>query len=568
MSKAYAQANAKKKKETSPKKASSPSVSQRKKAAQNQKTYGNTEGKVERPNRQKTYATAKQMTDPKEARRQESARNVSSTAKRFADERSRTSAQNQKTFGNTSGTVQKVDLPKKTAQQKAEDRAMAQRVKSGIQTAEDERKIKERNEHRVEVAKNTGRAAKKGALDTVTGYGKTLADLDEMAKSTKKWSEAKSMKLGYAEDDIVNRAKVEGERQKSIKEARQFREDLGKKQDKRQEEFDELTKDATGFEKALYGAAESGTGMLLDQAVGMATGTGMFGSLASMGIRTYGTTRGQAEKEGATEAEDRLYALAQAGKEVGTELMFPGAGLAKGYALKSTGKAVGLPLAEKAAYALTKGLTGKKADIATAGLKLLGGTAEENAEEAVGWGLDPLLKEAIYGRNVRQRTAEALRSNLPEVTSKEDADRVAAYFSTDKFENELTQEYIDSGLSKKEASELATEMRDYYVAYYSNDKEKLAELEDDLAQKLSGQEKLKPGSWSMDELMDTFASTTLLTMTTGLPGGISSSVRGNQMFDSPDSFLRQKFGDDAVKVVTDAVKNTSDPEMSARAQAI
>lgn len=517
---------------------------------------------------QSPSVSSQRTVDPKEARRQESARNVRTTASRFANENRRTAGQNQKTYGNTEGRTQTIDLPQKTPHERAEDRARGQRVKSGIQTAEDERKIRERNEHRVEVAKNTGRASVKGAKDTLTGYGKTLADVDEMAKSNEKWTEAKAMKLGVDRNDRKKMDEIEKERQESIKQSREFRMDLQRKQEERQAKFDEQTKDANELEKALYGAAESGTGMLIDTGIGAVTGTGQIGALASMGLRTYGTTRGQAEKEGATENEDRLYSLAQAGKEMGTELMFQGAGLAKGYAVSKSGKAVGLSLADKAANALTKGLTGKKADIVSAGVKVLGGTGEENIEELAGWMADPVLKEAIYGRNVRQRTAESLRANLPEVTSKEDADRVAAYFSTDKFETDLTQDYINSGLSKKEASELAQEMRDYYVAYYSNDEETLNALEDDLSQKLSGQQKLSKSSWSSDELIDTFASTTLLTLGTGLPGGITSSVKGNQMFDSEDSFLRQRFGDNAVKLVTDAVKNTSDAEMSAKAQAM
>ena len=496
------------------------------KTAQKQQTVENNTRPTQTVARQSRERTA----DPKEARRQESQAQAKSTVKKVQSTiqkaqqtapARRTAGQNQKTYGNTEGVAQTINIPKRTAQQKAEDRARGQRVKSGIQTAEDERKIRERNEHRVEVAKNTGRAAVKGAKDTLTGYGKTMADVDEMAKSNEKWTEAKAMKLGVDWNDRKKMAEIEHERQESIKQSREFRMDLQKKQEERQAKFDEQTKDANELEKALYGAAESGTGMLIDTGIGAVTGTGQIGALASMGLRTYGTTRGQAEKEGATASEDRLYSLASAGKEVATELMFQGAGLAK--QAYSKGK-IGLPLAEKAANALTKGLTGVKADAVGAGVKLLGGTAEENIEEFVGWGADPIIKELTYGRNVRNRMKESLRSNIPQIGSDEDAAQVASYFSTSKFTDDLTADYVKSGMSEEQASELAAEMRDYYVAYYSGDHERLEQLEEDLASKLSGQEKLSRKSWSKEELLDTFAATTLLTMSTGLPGAVKTSV--------------------------------------------
>ena len=446
----------------------------------------------------------------------------------------------------------------------ADNKAFMQRQKSGTLTTADKQRIEQTSQRRAEVARNTGAAARKGAEDSITGYRKTLADLAEMTQSTDRASYGQAAKLGIDKDeDIVEWAKLEGRRKKGYKQAKEQRLALQEKQDERQAEWDERTKNATGFEKALYGAAESGTGMLVDIGVGAATGTGQFGALASMGLRTYGTTRGQAEKEGATEKEDRLYSLMQAGKEVGTELMFTGAGLAK----KAYGK-VGLSLADRAANVLTKGLTGTKADIVGAGVRLLGGTAEENIEELAGWGADHLIKELTYGKNVRQRTAESLRANIPQITNKAEADKVAAYFNTSEFTDELTKEYKKSGMSDDEANALAEEMRDYYLAYYSGDQKKLEELEDDLSRKLSGQPGLSKKSWSFDELGETFAATTLLTLATGLPGAVKTSVKGNQAFNDPNSPLKLKFGDNAAKLVANAVKNVSDKELSVKAEAM
>ena len=440
-----------------------------------------------------------------------------------------------------------------------ENRGFMQRQKSGTQTSEDLKKARQMNQRRAKVVKNTGAAATKAVQDTVSGYGQTLADVDEMAKSNRNWTTAKAQKMGIDLNDRARVAKVEQERQQSIKEAREFRQELFDKQEQRQAKWDERTKNAKGLEKAWYGAVESGAGMLADTLVGAATGTGQFGALASMGLRTYGPSANQARKEGATDKEARLYGLAQSGKEMATELMFQGAGLAKA----AYGK-TGLSLADKAANTLTKGLTGIKADVVGAGVRALGGTAEENVEELAGWMADPVIKELTYGKNVRKRMQENLRANIPQIGSDADAANVASYFSTPKFTDDLTKEYVKSGMSKDKASALAAEMRDYYVAYYSGDQAKLAALEEDLAAKLSGQDKLSLKSWSMDELKDTLASTTLLTLATGMPGAVNSSIKGNRIFDSDE--VKAVFGADAVRKVADAVKNTSNREMSLKAE--
>ena len=541
---------------------------------QNQKPYGTTQPKVtqRQPTPRARTATQQRSVDPKETRRQESARTMRSAARSFASEDRRTAAQ-----------AQKMNMPTAEQQRKArqatkavgkaisnsvkesmtdENKARMQRQKSGIQTEEDKRYNEQRNQKRIEVAKNTGRAAKKGVQDTLTGYGKTLADIDEMAKSSDKWTEAKSMKLGIDKDDTAGRAKVEEERQKSIKEARRLRLALGEKQEKRQQEFDEATKNAKGLEKAWYGAVESGTGMATDMAIGAVTGTGQVGALASMGIRSYGTTRGQAEKEGATENEDRLYSLLQAGKEVGTEMMFQGAGLAKS---AFSGGKVGLSLADRAANSFTRNMTGRAADATAAGIRLLGGTAEENAEELGGWLLDPAIKEFSYGRNVRQREAkaalkqesDAIRANI---TSEEDARSAAAYLNSDRFIEENIKQYMDAGLSEKQAREVSEQMRDYLAASLSGDTDRMAELEDSIAATMSGRS-LKDwlGEFDKGELADTFASTSLLTLTTGLPAGVSTAARG--------SAIRDNLGTEGLRALSETAINFEDGVASIKGQA-
>lgn len=441
-----------------------------------------------------------------------------------------------------------------------ENKSFMQRQKSGIQTEADRQYTEKVNQRRAEVAENTGRAATKGVQDTLTGYGKTLADVDEMAKSNKNWTRAKASKMGISEDDTVGMAKVEAERQKSIKQAQELRRDLAEKQDKRQAEFDERTKNAKGLEKAWYGAVESGTGMATDALVGALTGTGTAGSLASMGVRTYGTTRGQAEKEGATENEDRAYAVLQAAKEVGTELMFPGAGLAK----KTYGK-VGLSVADRVANKLTKGLTGNKADLVGAGVRLLGGTAEENAEELAGWGLDPVIKELAYGKKVRTREAQKLlkqesdelRSNLK---SADDARSVAAYLGSDRFLADNIAQYKDAGLSDKQAREVAEKMRDYLTASLTGDTDRMGDLEDEIVTTVAGGSlKAMIKEYDVGELMDTFASTSVLTLATGLPATATTAMKGAR--------IRENLGSEGLRALSQTAINFEDDEASLKGQA-
>ena len=416
-----------------------------------------------------------------------------------------------------------------------------------------EEREKNKDSKFAETVKNTGSASKKGALDAASGHAQaaldTLSGLTSNEQRNYTWLRAAELSAG-----IDNKAETRKAAKGTLETSKQLDEErkkLNAEQEKRQEEFDKKTKNSSGLQKAIYGAAESGTGMATDLAIGRLTGTGQAGSLASMFSRTYGTTRGQAEKEGATENEDRLYAGLQALKEVGTELMFPGVGLAKGFVGKG-----GIKAGEKLANAFTKNMRGKAADVVYAGLRMLGGTAEENAEELAGWGLDPFIKDIAYGRNVRARAKESLMSDLPEITSREQAEALTARLNSDSYINELAAEFKANGLGDKEAKELATKMRDFYAAYYSGDTAKADEIGDDLAGDLTGVKKISKESFSTSELLETVASTTLLTATTGLPGTISTAQRGDQ--------IKQGLKADGLKALAKEVMNSEDAEASER----
>ena len=422
----------------------------------------------------------------------------------------------------------------------------AQRQKMGLNdqaTAEDRRSWREKSQARQEQARikkmglapedqptaaqkkatdralrNTPSIIKESAKGAAYGHLTTLNDIASI----------KSQGNGKSREEVYDPALAERSRQQAEQRVKKLQ---GKTQET-EDAIQKLTKNAKGLEKAYYGAVESGTGMLTDIGIGALTGTGQVGSLAAMASRTYGATRGKAQKEGATEAEDRAYAAAQAAKEVGTELMFPGAGLARGYAGKS-----GLKLADTAANILTKNLRGKAADIGSAGVRLLGGVAEENAEELAGWGLDPLIKEFTYGKNTRTRNAQQA------MKERSNALRVNAY--------------REAGLNKKDAEEVADRMRDYLTASLTGDTDSMEQIEDEVSKKVAGSKKLE---WDFDELKDTIASTTLLTAATGLPGTGMTAVKG--------ATLRDQLGDDGVRALANTAIDFEDGELSLKAQAM
>lgn len=396
--------------------------------------------------------------------------------------------------------------------------------------------------------KNTPTVVKESAKQVGIGHGKTLADITEANKSAAIGSKIDIKSKEFQED-------IEKRRKESTRVAKSSFKTLSDMQEKSEQKLQDKTKDAKGLEKAYYGALESGVGMATDRLAGPAWAVSMLS-------RTYGNTRGQAQKEGATEDEDRAYSLLQAAKEVATEYMFQGVGLAKGLSGSKS-----LSLGEKAANALTKNMRGPLANATHAGIRLLGGVGEENAEEVAGWGLDPFIKEFTYGRNVRTRQAQqmmreqsdALRSNI---TSMDDARAIAAYLGSDDFLDSQIRTYMDSGIGKEEARDLAENMRDYLDASLSGDTEKMADIEESLSKKLSGRgvKDILKQDLSLSELKDTIASTTLLTATTGLPGTVTTAARG--------AAVKEQLGTDGIRALAKTAEDFEDGEMQLKAKAM
>ena len=586
MPKWVADAKIKKKKQeqkTTPKKSTT-----RLSDAQYQKMYGQPRKKttpakkVESVSKRSTFlGGGSAVRKVEENRRTSNTRTVSTERQSSSSTRrtTMTDAQYQKTYGRPRNSTVKRPSVFETASKRAEA-ARQQKITGGIDNSEKARQEREARRLAAQrqksglndqptaaqkaaadrAIKNTPGLIKKAGLDAASGYGQTLTDVIARTASSERGTEAKAMKMGI-EKGTKQYQELEEERKRTAEEARKDNQSLYQKMQQRQAEWDEKTKDAKGFEKAYYGAVESGTGMVADTAIGLLTGTGQVGALASMGLRTYGSSANQAKSEGATDAEAGWYGLGQAVKEMGTE-MIGGGGLAKA----AYGKGA-LSLGDIATNTLIRNLKGQTADLAHMGIRLFSDVAEENIEELAGWALDPWVKELTYGRNVRDREGQSAKSAMrersdalkAEIQSEDDARAAAAYISSDDFVEQTKQQYIAAGMKEKEAEETAERMRDYLTASLTGDTDSMEKIEDDVYKKVAGSHSVW-SDYSFRELKETFEATTLLVGATGLPGNLTTMNRGN--------LVKDQLGEEGVRALANTAIDFEDAQMSTKAKAM
>lgn len=330
-------------------------------------------------------------------------------------------------------------------------------------------------------------------------------------------------------------------------------------------EVESAMEGASKAKKAYLQALGSGVGMATDMAAGPAW-------WASMVSRTYGGERGTVEKLGGTEWQDRNYAGLQALKEVGTEFMFQGAGIAS--SMVRRGPVKGISLADRIERRLLANQEGRIAGAISGARRLAIGTGEENLEEVAGWLLDPAIANYTYAndlwardsRNQLKEQSNALRQEVAGL-DRASVESIAAYINTDDYVDKMAKEYMKSGAPEGEAHNLAEAMREYMAATLSGDNAREDELENRMVSMLSGQNPYKK-TLNFEELAETIASTTLLTAATGLPGAVTTSSLGNTLFNDPNSPLQRKYGPDATKIVVDAVINSSDEKQSIKAQSL
>lgn len=361
----------------------------------------------------------------------------------------------------------------------------------------------------------------------------------------------------------------------------------------------------TRFEKILMGAYTSGLGTAADMSFGPYWAV-------SMAARTYGNTRGSAEAQGATVGEDRLYSVLQALKEVGTEYMFAGAGLASkltgaGAALEKTGiGALKSTALDRLALGVGNRFGNVAANVAYSGAKIALGGTEEAAEELVGGLLDAPITNLSYGNAVDERRENSYREmllsgsdNIEDRISNEAAqygvsrEELSKVYGEDinskEFLEEQIQAYVDSGMSQKQAVSMAEKMQQYLSASISGDSKKAKKLEDEMTADYMKMVSVKQ-KFSASETLDAMASAYIMTAVTGVATNgralsyganvrdslkqdyVMKSIRGLDDNISPEilrNVLSEKVSSyNTAQALADIAVNVEDSKIATRAQAI
>lgn len=326
-----------------------------------------------------------------------------------------------------------------------------------------------------------------------------------------------------------------------------------------------------GLEKWYLQAVNSGTGMAIDAAVNFVVpGAG----LDAMGSRILGNNTDANEQfafkpgdSGRTRLEARRNAMTQAWTEMFTEKIFGGVGIGRAAYANKMGRAGAVELADKVADFAGSKFKGKMGNMANAAARLLMGSAEENAEEAISWVVGPLLENFSYGNAQQTRNENAVRDSLNEYVSslsEGDAKAMVSYLNSDDYVDQLAKMYMEDDIPEKDAYKSARLMRDYLAAEMSGDKEGAKELQDKIVKASTGGENSVKSTWDTKELLDTVASTTLLTTVTGMPG---TATHAATMSKAGAEFRADK-GLEEVKVLAKNVQNVEDGNMAERAKAM
>ena len=333
--------------------------------------------------------------------------------------------------------------------------------------------------------------------------------------------------------------------------------------------------------KQALSAVSSVTGMGMDIAVGAAAPGS---SLAHMWMRSTGTSMGQVNRKAENlrrqlkatgqytdreldemfsnvDALDMANAAASGGIEVLSELLFPGVGAAR----KVIG-GKGMSLAERAGAKLFNKVGAK----ASGGFlkNLLKGTAEEVAEEEIGGPLQALSSNLIYGNKFQGYQEDSIKKSLTDqsnalrsqVHSEEEARATAARLSSQTFMDDSTKMYQESGYSKEESERLAELSREYLTASLSGDVDAMKQYQDEMVAIMAGGENSQKEKFTFQDAIDAAVSTSMMTLTTGLPGAISTMQVGNA--------YKENAGLNAVKQQAEMIRNWGEEKDKAKAQAI
>ena len=327
-------------------------------------------------------------------------------------------------------------------------------------------------------------------------------------------------------------------------------------------------KGLSGISKVGAEAYNSLIGMGMDMTLGPA-------SLVGMASRTYGNSLNSLNKlvkKGIISAEEaERYAAMQSVKEVGTELLFKGAGAAAGYA--GAGKAT-----EKLSLMAKRGIdkatqrinNNVLKNVVSTGLKLGQGAAEEATEEAIAGVLDAPITNIAYANRLDKEYRGNLEESGTSINSQRDQmmkygytrDEATAIFvdeiGSDDYLNDLAQQYIDDGMSEKRALKQARNMQAYMIASLNGDEKTIQSLEDKMAEGIKAK-------FSLSDTLEAMAAAGLMTAVTGGLGSVNTMIKGEAY---KNLYAQANGTENAAEAITKIGKGLSDKEMAARASAM
>lgn len=391
-----------------------------------------------------------------------------------------------------------------------------------------------------------------------TGY-----DL-EMERITDLYKKGKIDKPAYeAEMKSLQEREKQGKKKSEVYESKaRAIQDAGDKQ------VQEGMKGLSGISKIGAEAYNSLIGMGMDMTLGPA-------SLVGMASRTYGNSLNSLNKlvkKGIISAEEaERYAAMQSAKEVGTELLFKGAGAAAGYA--GAGKAT-----ERLSLMAKRGIdkatqrinNNVLKNVVSTGLRLGQGAAEEATEEAIAGLLDAPTTNIAYANRLDKEYRGNLKGNGTSINSQRDQmmkygytrDEATAIFvdeiGSDDYLNELAQQYIDDGMSEKRAFEQAKNMQEYMIASLNGNEKTMQALEDKMAEGIKAK-------FSLSDTLEAMAAAGLMTAVTGGLGSVNTMAKG-EMYKN--IYAKANGTENAAEAITKVAKGLSDKEMAARATAM
>lgn len=400
-------------------------------------------------------------------------------------------------------------------------------------------------------------------------YNETKKDLDDQlrnGKINKKTYDA-NMKAAMQSDTRMRRLK----NWESSNQHKAYQE-LARKGEKIQTSGDkDIAKGMKGLnhlQKVAAGAYTSSAQMAMDLAFGP-------GALVSMGVSVYGntlhSTKQLVDKGVISKKEAEKTAFLQASKEVGTEALGRGVGLAaelKGAGAPTRSLETMKNIGIDRLVSRIKNTTAR--NIAGSAMKLGSGAAEEAGEELLGGILDAPITNFSYANRLDKDYRSKLQENSNNIAAQRDSLIKQGYtrkqatklyqneISSQEFLDNLTDDYIQNGLSKKAARKQASNMQAYLSASLNGNSKQMKAADNKMAAGIKQK-------FSASDTIDAMLSAGLSAAVTGAAGEVRTNTTGANI---KAIYQAQNGVDGAAKAITSLAKGLDDKKMAARATAM